>query len=93
LFSLSGSDQVAEYQKLLQQASDKAKNDELELREKLESEEKKLVETLNQLREQCVRLEQDIKSKETNLLSNNRFVNFVSSRQIFINQNKLFLES
>jgi hypothetical protein len=56
----------------LQQASDKAKQDELELREKLESEEKKLVETLNQLREQCVRLEQDIKSKETNLLSNNR---------------------
>jgi CCR4-NOT transcriptional regulation complex NOT5 subunit len=87
LFSLSGSDQVAEYQKLLQQASDKAKNDELELREKLESEEKKLVETLNQLREQCVRLEQDIKSKETNLLSNNRLVNFVSNRQIVINQN------
>ena len=74
---LSGSEQVAEYQKLLQQASDKAKNDELELRENLESEEKKLVETLNQFREQCVRLEQDIKSKETNLLSNNRLVNFL----------------
>jgi len=39
LFSLSGSEQVAEYQELLQQASVKAKNDELELREKLESEE------------------------------------------------------
>ena len=74
---LSGSEQVAEYQKLLQQASDKAKNDELELRENLESEEKKLAETLNQFREQCVRLEQDIKSKETNLLSNNRLVNFL----------------
>ena len=74
---LSGSEQVAEYQKLLQQASDKAKNDELELRENLESEEKNLAETLNQLREQCVRLEQDIKSKETNLLSNNRLVNFL----------------
>ena len=74
---LSGSEQVAEYQKLLQQASDKAKNDELKLRENLESEEKKLAETLNQLREQCVRLEQDIKSKETNLLSNNRLVNFL----------------
>ena len=74
---LSGSEQVAEYQKLLQQASDKAKNDELELRENLESEEKNLAETLNQFREQCVRLEQDIKSKETNLLSNNRLVNFL----------------
>ena len=62
------------YQQLLEQTADGAKREEADLKEALEEEEAKLVEALNQYRERCVRMEQDIKSKEAALSDNIRSV-------------------
>lgn len=60
-----GSVQVSQYQDLLKQTVEQEKHKESVLKQELENEERRLLNSLNKLREECVRLEQDIKAKDT----------------------------
>lgn len=64
-FTNAGSAQVSQYQNMLQQTIEEERNRENILKQKLEEDERVLFNSLNKLREECVRLEQDIKTKES----------------------------
>jgi DNA primase large subunit len=57
--------QVSQYQQQLKQTVEQEKHKESVLKQELENEERRLLNSLNKLREECVRLEQDIKMKES----------------------------
>lgn len=61
------SSQVAQYRNLLKQTFEQEKQQEIILKQKLEADDKILLNTFNKLRDECVRLEQDIKTKESSL--------------------------
>lgn len=65
----AGLTQVSQYQIMLKQTVEQEKEQENSLKQKLEDEERLLLNSLNKLREVCVRLEQDIKTKESSLTS------------------------
>jgi hypothetical protein len=70
LFGVSiGDDRVTAYQNNLKDALKQAKQDEIDTKKRLEQEEKVLIESKSKIRDERVRLEQEIKTKYNAILS------------------------
>lgn len=72
--------QVSRYKSLLKQTVEQEKQKESVLKQELDVEERNLLNSLNKLREGCVRLEQDIKTKESSLSSFQREVSEIEAK-------------
>ena len=73
-------DQVKRFANLLKESAERAKREELECRRSMEDEEKRLLEAASRLREDRVRLEQNIKTKESAVAEHSKELSTVRNK-------------